>query len=94
MYSFIGDFDCRADAKNRVVLPSAFKHELEGGGGARLVIRKDIFEKCLNIYPYEVWEGMMADLRSRLNPYDRRPDGAGTVRGGRCGHRGGFPPPV
>lgn len=72
VYSFIGDFDCRADAKNRVVLPSAFKHELEGGGGARLVIRKDIFEKCLNIYPYEVWEGMMADLRSRLNPYDRR----------------------
>ena len=72
VYSFIGDFDCRADAKNRVVLPSAFKHELDGGEGARLVMRKDIFEKCLNIYPYDVWEAMMADLRSRMNPYDRR----------------------
>ncbi len=72
VYSFIGDFDGRADAKNRVVLPAAFKRELEGQEGVRLVIRKDIFENCLNIYPFAVWEAMMADLRSRLNPYDRR----------------------
>ncbi len=72
VYSFIGDFDSRADAKNRVVLPAAFKRELEGQEGVRLVIRKDIFENCLNIYPFPVWEAMMADLRSRLNPYDRR----------------------
>lgn len=72
VYSFIGDFDSRADAKNRIVLPAAFKHELEGAESVRLVIRKDIFEQCLNIYPYPVWEHMMTDLRSRLNPYDRR----------------------
>ncbi len=72
VYSFIGDFDGRADAKNRVVLPAAFKRELEGQEGVRLVIRKDIFENCLNIYPFAVWGAMMADLRSRLNPYDRR----------------------
>ncbi len=72
VYSFIGDFDSRADAKNRVVLPAAFKRELEGQEEVRLVIRKDIFENCLNIYPFPVWEAMMADLRSRLNPYDRR----------------------
>lgn len=72
VYSFIGDFDSRADAKNRVVLPAAFKREFEGQEDVRLVIRKDIFESCLNIYPYAVWEAMMADLRRRLNPYDRR----------------------
>lgn len=72
VYSFIGDYDSRADAKNRIVLPSAFKREFEGQESVRLVIRKDIFESCLNIYPYGVWEGMMADLRRKLNPYDRR----------------------
>lgn len=72
VYSFIGDYDSRADAKNRLVLPSAFKREFEGEADVRLVIRKDIFEKCLNIYPYAVWEAMMADLRTRLNPYDRK----------------------
>lgn len=72
VYSFIGDYDSRADAKNRVVLPAAFKREFEGEKDVRLVMRKDIFESCLNIYPYTVWEQMMADLRSRLNPYDRR----------------------
>lgn len=72
VYSFIGDYDSRADAKNRIVLPSAFKREFEGEEEVRLVIRKDIFESSLNIYPYGVWEAMMADLRRRLNPYDRR----------------------
>ncbi len=87
VYSFIGDFASRADAKNRVVLPSAFKRELESEGnecaqptetqegakgGARLVIKKDLFEQCLIIYPYSVWEKMMSDLRGRIDPYNRR----------------------
>ena len=87
VYSFIGDFASRADAKNRVVLPSAFKRELESEGnecaqptetqegakgGARLVIKKDLFEQCLIIYAYRVWEKMMSDLRGRIDPYNRR----------------------
>ena len=70
-YSFIGDFECRADAKNRVVLPAAFKREFEGQETVRLVIRKDMYEDRLVIYPYDVWQSMMSDLRSRLNPYNR-----------------------
>ncbi len=70
-FSFIGDFDSRADAKNRIVLPAAFKREFEGQDVVRLVIRKDIYEDCLVIYPYDVWQSMMSDLRSRLNPYNR-----------------------
>ncbi len=71
-YSFIGDFDSRADAKNRIVLPAAFKREFEGEEQVRLVIRKDIFEDCLVIYPHSVWEAMMSALRQRLNPYNRQ----------------------
>lgn len=71
-YSFIGDFDCRADAKNRIVLPAAFKREFEGRQEVRMVMRKDIYEDCLVIYPYDVWEDMMATLRAKLNPYNRR----------------------
>lgn len=70
-YSFIGDFESRADAKNRVVLPAAFKREFEGQEVVRLVIRKDMYEDCLVIYPYDVWQSMMSDLRQRLNPYNR-----------------------
>ncbi len=71
-YTFIGDFDSKADQKNRLVMPSAFKHELEGGEeGVRLVVKKDIYEKCLLVYPRSVWEKVMTDLQGRIDPYSR-----------------------
>ncbi len=73
MCTFIGDFQCKADAKCRLVLPSAFKHSLEADGEpARLVIRKDIFEKCLLLTPYSEWQRQMTDLRGRINVYNRQ----------------------
>ncbi len=71
MSTFIGDFQCKADAKCRIVLPSAFKRVLDEMGDSALVVRKDIFEKCLTIYPRSEWERQMDDLRSKINPYNR-----------------------
>lgn len=71
MSRFIGDFSSKADVKSRIVLPMAFKLVLENLGESRLIVKKDIFEKCLLIYPYSEWERIMDDLRDRINPYDR-----------------------
>lgn len=71
MCTFIGDFQCKADAKCRIALPSAFKKALDAAEEARLVVRKDIFEQCLLVYPYAEWERTMDDLRSKINPYNR-----------------------
>ena len=70
MCTFVGDFECRTDAKGRIVFPSAFKKAL-GERDARLVVRKDLFEACLVLYPYSVWEEELARIRSGLNPYNR-----------------------
>jgi MraZ protein len=70
MITFIGDFECKADVKGRVVMPAAFKKAL-GDADARFVVRKDLFEKCLVIYPYTYWEEELVRLRSRLNSYNR-----------------------
>ena len=70
MFTFIGDFECRTDAKGRIVFPSAFKKVL-GEDDLRLVVRKDLFEPCLHIYPYSVWEEKLEDIRRRINPYNR-----------------------
>ncbi|MGQ1948151.1 division/cell wall cluster transcriptional repressor MraZ [Geofilum sp. OHC36d9] len=70
MITFIGDFECKADVKGRVVMPAAFKKAL-GVDDARFVVRKDLFEKCLVIYPYTYWEEELVRLRSRLNSYNR-----------------------
>ncbi|MBP5365921.1 MAG: protein mraZ [Bacteroidales bacterium] len=71
MSTFIGDFNGKADAKGRIVLPVAFKHELENMGDMRLIVKKDLFEPCLLLYPYNEWERIMDDLRTKINSYDR-----------------------
>ena len=70
MCTFIGDFECRTDAKGRIVFPSAFKKAL-GESDLRLIVRKDLFEACLVLYPYSVWEEELVRIRSGLNPYNR-----------------------
>lgn len=70
MVTFIGDFECKADAKGRIVLSAAFKKALAEGED-RFVVRKDLFEDCLVMYPYSYWEEELVKLRQKLNPYDR-----------------------
>ncbi len=70
MFTFIGDFECRTDAKGRIVFPSAFKRVMSEED-VRLVVRKDLFEPCLHIYPYAIWEEMLEDIRKRINSYNR-----------------------
>ncbi len=70
MFTFIGDFECRTDAKGRIVFPSAFKKVL-GEDDVRLVVRKDLFESCLILYPYSIWEEELSRIREKINPYNR-----------------------
>jgi MraZ protein len=73
MVTFIGNFESRADAKGRIVLPSAFKKAV-GQSELRFVVRKHLFEKCLEIFPYNHWEDLLEQLRKKLNPYNRKHD--------------------
>lgn len=69
---FIGDYPAKADAKGRVFLPAAFRKILEAEGELRLVLRNDVFQKCLVLYPESVWNVQLDALRSQMNPWDRR----------------------
>ena len=71
MSAFIGDYTCKIDAKGRVLLPSAFIKQLPVQGQDRFVVKKDIFEKCLVLYPIAEWEYQNKIIRSKINPYKR-----------------------
>ena len=71
MITFIGEYTCKLDAKGRVILPSAFKKQMTGSDSERFVIKKDIFEKCLILYPYQEWERQTKNLRKKINPYKK-----------------------
>jgi len=69
--SFVGDIRGKVDTKGRVVLPSAFKKKLSGEGGEKFIIKKDIFDNCLVLYPEKEWNNQISLIKKRLNPYNR-----------------------
>lgn len=71
MGAFIGDYSCKVDVKGRVLLPSAFIKQLPVMSQGRFVIKKDIFEKCLVLYPMNEWEYQTKLIRGKINPYKK-----------------------
>lgn len=67
---FIGNIEAKIDAKGRAFLPACFRKELSGDGDISIVMRKDVFQKCLVIYPETVWNEYLDTLRSRLSRWD------------------------
>ena len=64
---FLGNIEAKADAKGRAFLPATFRKVLQTGGEERLVLRKDVFQTCLVLYPESVWNEQMDSMRQRLN---------------------------
>ena len=50
MTFFTSEYECKLDAKGRLVLPARIKAQLPENGGSELVIRRG-FEQCLILYP-------------------------------------------
>lgn len=69
---FIGDYSAKADAKGRVFLPVAFRKILDAEGEQGLVLRKDVFQKCLVLYPESVWNAQLDGLRRGLNQWNSK----------------------
>lgn len=71
MATFIGDYTCKVDSKGRIMLPAAFKRQMPSALQDRFVVKKDIFEKCLVLYPMDEWERQVSLIRARTNPYNK-----------------------
>ncbi len=71
MITFIGDYTCKVDNKGRVTLPSAFKRQVGEGISDGFVLKRDVFDKCLILYPMGEWERQNQLIRSKTNPYNK-----------------------
>ena len=71
MLNFLGNIEAKIDAKARVFVPAAFRKILQSSAQTALILRKDLFQDCLILYPEAVWEEVVAQLRSRLNRWDK-----------------------
>ncbi|BBD44666.1 MAG: division/cell wall cluster transcriptional repressor MraZ [Petrimonas sp.] len=71
MLQFLGNIEAKTDAKGRIFVPAVFRKRLQGAEEEFLVLRKDIFQDCLVLYPGTVWENEIETLRSRLNKWNK-----------------------
>ncbi|MBU2651636.1 MAG: division/cell wall cluster transcriptional repressor MraZ [Bacteroidetes bacterium] len=55
MANIIGTYECKVDAKGRLMFPVAFKNQLKESAAEGFVIKRSIFRKCLELYPMDEW---------------------------------------
>lgn len=72
MVRFIGNIDAKMDEKGRVFFPAVFRHILQKDGDEALMVRKDVHQNCLVLYPKSVWNQILDDMRSRLNRWNSK----------------------
>jgi MraZ protein len=70
MSRFIGEYECKIDAKGRLGLPANLRRQIPEDAGDRLVINRG-FDKCLVLYTRQEWLKETAKLEG-LNSFNRR----------------------
>lgn len=71
MVNLIGTYECKADSKGRLMVPAALKKQLLPLLQDGFVIKRSVFEPCLELYPMEEWNTMMAKV-NKLNRFRKK----------------------
>ncbi|UJH68211.1 division/cell wall cluster transcriptional repressor MraZ [Allomuricauda sp. SCSIO 65647] len=77
MINIIGTFNCKADAKGRVTIPSSLMSQLAPLLNDGFVIKHGRFSHCLELYPKSEYNRMMMQLKEK-DQFD--PDNVRTLR--------------
>ena len=71
MINLIGTYECKSDAKGRIMLPSALKKQLAPVIQDGFVIKRSVFNNCLEMYPMKEWNVMAAQV-NQLNRFIKK----------------------
>lgn len=71
MINLIGTYECKADAKGRVMLSAPLKKQLLPVLQDGFVLKRSVFQKCLELYPMTEWNAMMQKV-NKLNRFRKK----------------------
>ena len=71
MLNLIGTYECKADSKGRVMVPTALKKQLAPVSTSGFVIKRAVFQPCLELYPMQEWNEVMLKVNS-LNRFVKK----------------------
>jgi len=69
--SLIGTYECKVDAKGRLMLPGAIKKQLLPVLQNGFVLKRAVFQPCLELYPMTEWETLMQKV-NKLNRFKKK----------------------
>lgn len=69
--SFIGTYECKADAKGRLMLPAALKKQMSPVLQNGFVMKRAVFQSCLELYPMQEWNALMEKVNT-LNRFKKK----------------------
>ena len=71
MLHLVGTYECKADAKGRIMVPVAIKKQLAATASKGFVLKRAVFNTGLELYPMEEWEGLMEKVHG-LNRFNKK----------------------
>ena len=71
MTNLIGTYECKIDAKGRLLLPSALKKQLLPILEDGFVLKRSVFQECIEIYPMQQWQELMKKVNG-LNRFKKK----------------------
>lgn len=71
MNYLIGTYECKIDVKGRLLIPSAFKKQLAPVIPKGFVLKRAVFQNCLELYPLAQWEELIKKVNS-LNRFKKK----------------------
>ena len=71
MTNLIGTYECKIDAKGRLMLPAVLKKQLSSIIGEGFVLKRSVFSSCLEIHPMSEWNVLMSEV-NKLNRFVKK----------------------
>lgn len=71
MRNFIGTYECKIDDKGRLKVPSSLIKQMENFEDKTFVVKRSVFQPCLEVYPMKAWDKLM-DKINKLNRFIKK----------------------
>ena len=71
MNNFIGTYECKIDDKGRLKVPASLVKQMEAFSSQSFVVKRAVFQKCLEVYPMSGWERLMEKING-LNRFVKK----------------------
>ena len=71
MIKLIGTYECKIDVKGRLMFPVNLKKQLGKHLNESFIVKRSVFQNCLELHPYSEWKLTMEKL-NKLNRFVKK----------------------